>query len=272
MNPIFNESFLSRFNTYALPVAVIWTLSSAGSMFLSSTPQEGYAQNEEGFFEIFRFGDKFALPKYVRGGKGKTVTKTTLVPSPHQVKAIFRSEEGSFVTIDDGRECLIVPLHGIYKNTFRLVGMNDEAAIFRGHGKNYRIRLGYQDNLETEQSVTLTLDDTNADGEGEWHTITQTRLIEGMNNIKNLLKTISIRDVRSGDKIAGFKVERIASDSVFAQLGVIQGDVIESVNNKKLESYADVLGVYNQVPHMKSICITVVRNNQHKDLLYEITR
>lgn len=274
MNPVFDESFLKRFNTLALPLALVWSMSTLGGIFLSKAPVEGAAERFETFFELFRFGDKFGIVTQTAGAShGKTVTTTTLVPSGHRVKAIYRSAFASYVSISDGKETTVVPLHGRYKKDFTLIGISDSAAVFSGFGKSYRLRLGFEDNLARRKTVSVMVEETAADTrESEWRTVSREVLVEQMQNMNRLDKHIDLEILRAGDRVNGFRVERIAAESVLARLGIVQGDIIVSVNNKKLESYGDALAVYRQVPQMRNIRITVLRNNLHKDLLYEITR
>lgn len=274
MNPIFNESLLQRLNAIALPVVVAWSISIAGGVFLSNTAIEGFINRFEPFFEIFHFGKKFAIAEHFDGAiHSKTVTTKTLVPYPHRIKAIYRAPSGSFISISDGKETLVVPLGGTYK-AYKLIDLSDTTAVFRGYGKTYRLRLGFDDVLSKEEVVTHSVPDPShpAGEESEFHAIAYQTVIRQMKDIQNVGKYIDISEVVKGSKITGFRVNSIAPESIFAQLGIVQGDIIQSVNNQKLESYADALTVYSQVPRLRSIQITVLRNNLSKDIVYEITR
>lgn len=70
----------------------------------------------------------------------------------------------------------------------------------------------------------------------------------------------------------GYRVNAIAPNSLFSQLGLQRGDVIQSFNNQKLESFADVLMIYGRMPQLRSIRLSVQRNNLQKDIVYEIIR
>lgn len=275
MNLLFNDLLLRRFNRLMLPIALMWSLATVGGMFLPQSTTEGFVGNFTSFFELFRLGEKFALVEQTDGVlKGKLVTSTTLVPDVHRIKAIYRSQSDSFVSISDTKTTTIVSLNGLYKNAFRLIGVNDTAAVFRGYGKTYRLRLGFDDNLSRQEVVTRSVSDPSQIGsvDSEWRTVAYKTLKDQMDNIQNIGKTIDVTPAYKGPKITGFKVKTIAPTSIFAHLGILQGDVIQSVNNKKLESYPDALAVLTQLPHLRSIRITVLRNNLQKDIVYEITR
>jgi hypothetical protein len=274
MKVIFSESILQRFNKFALPLALVWSLSTAGSVFLPGATIEGLSSEFDPFFDIFHFGEKFGIAKHFAGAlHSKSVATPTLVPEPHRIKAIYRSASDSFISISDGKMTTIVPLGGKYKNNFQLTGLTDTTATFRGFGKTFSLRLGHDDLLVRQEIVNEAVSGPSGDEvEHEWHTISHDTVIAQMNDIQNIAKSIDIVEVYKGAKIDGFRVKKVTSDSLFSQLGIMNGDVIQSVNNKKLSSYADVLSVYAQVPHLQSIRITVLRNNLPKDIVYEITR
>lgn len=275
MNQIFNESFLKRFNALSLPLALIWSLSTLGGVFLSNSPVEKYPEQFETFFELFRFGDKFGINSQNEGSLNTTmVSKTTIVPAPHRIKAIYRSSSESYVSISDGKETTIVPLQGRYKKDFTLIGVSDKAAVFRGFGKSYRLRLGFDDPLAKKETIMVALEEPNssANHESEWRTIPRSLLVDQMRDMNQLSQYIDLKLLPLEGTSNGFKVESLASESVFAQMGVVQGDILVSVNNKKLESFGDALSIYKKVPQMRSIRITLLRNNHPKELLYEITR
>jgi type II secretion system protein C len=275
MKAIFNESLLQRFNVLATPIVIIWSLSTLGGAFLSDAPTEGFSSRFDPFFEIFHFGPKFGIAEHFDGAiHTKSVTATKLVPDPHRIKAIYRSASDSFVSVSDTKTTLIVPLGGIYKGVFRLTALSDTTATFRGYGKTYLLRLGHDDSLARQEVVTESVADSIQAGtqENEWRTIAYQTIKTQMSDLQNIGKAIDITAVANGEKISGFRVNTIAPESIFAQLGIINGDVILSVNNKKLQSYADALAVYAQVPSLRSLRITVKRNNLQKELVYEITR
>jgi len=275
MKLLFNEFALRRFNLLALPFVVVWSLSTLGGAFLSTTSQERFASAFDPFFNIFHLGQKFGLSDHFEGAiHTKTVSTTTLVPEPHRIKAIYRSYDDSFISISDGKLSTVVPLHGVYKNHFRLVALTDTTALFRGFGKSYRLRLGEDDNLARQEVVKRTIadpahPDTKHD---EWRSIPYQTIAEQLSNLQTLGKKLDITPEMSQGKITGFRVNSIAPDVVFAQMGIVNGDIIQSVNNKKIESYPDMLALISQVPHLRSIRIVVLRNNLDKELIYEITR
>jgi hypothetical protein len=256
------------------PLVFLWSLSLFAAMFLPSSTQERFAYPFDPFFEIFHFGEALALSDQLSTAHTKTVTTTTLVPSPHRIKALYRANTGSYASIYDGKETTIVPLNGTYKKVFHLIGLNNSVAIFQGYGKKYALRLGKDDNLSLLQRVTHAVADPleAISNEKRSHIIAYQSVMNQVNNIQNIHKSIDISESRNGSKFMGYRINAIAPDSLFSQLGLHKGDVIYSVNNQELKSFGDVLMIYGRLPHLRSIRITVLRNNLQKDIVYEIIR
>lgn len=270
MNAFFNDRILGQFNRYALPVAIVWGLMNGVGFYLKYDPIERYAADEKSFYDLFRFSAPFGIAASVEGEKNyKSITKQALVSVPYRLKGILQTSSGGFVTIYDGKESSVVALHARYKKDFTLIGIGANHAIFRGHGKNYRLRLGYDDSLEEMQTVTMSITNPESgEGASEWRTIEKSELIAKSRDLNTLEKVIEIVPVAN----EGFRVNRVASGSLFERFGLQQGDLIRKVNNKKIFTYSDALIMYRELPQMHSICIGITRNNLKKDLIYEIAR
>ncbi len=87
---------------------------------------------------------------------------------------------------------------------------------------------------------------------------------------KQIWKEISIREVKDGNKIKGFKVTRIAPNSKFATMGLKRGDLIVKANNVELKSYRDALNIYTKIDKLDVVQIVIIRNGVEKEIVYEI--
>lgn len=89
---------------------------------------------------------------------------------------------------------------------------------------------------------------------------------------REIWKNISIQEKRRNGRIVGFEVRWIKPGSRFASLGLKKGDLIIKANNKRLQSYKDAIDIYKKIGKLDEISIVVLRNNQEKELVYEINR
>lgn len=90
------------------------------------------------------------------------------------------------------------------------------------------------------------------------------------NNPAQIWKEIAIAPLKKAGKIVGFKVNRINKNSKMATLGLKKGDVITHANNIKLSSFNDALKLYKDIDKIDTIALTIQRNNQEKEIIYEI--
>ena len=81
---------------------------------------------------------------------------------------------------------------------------------------------------------------------------------------------IEIIEIKNGEIIDGFKINRVNKDSVFTKIGLKEGDIIKMVNNSIISSYADALKVYGNMENTRYINMQILRNNEVVELNYEI--
>jgi general secretion pathway protein C len=89
-------------------------------------------------------------------------------------------------------------------------------------------------------------------------------------NFDNIWKEIAIKEIKKDGKIDGFKIGNLSSKSVFKKLGLKIGDIIKSVNNITLTSYAQAFKIYENMDNITNLHIVLERNNKQMELDYEI--
>jgi len=89
-------------------------------------------------------------------------------------------------------------------------------------------------------------------------------------NLKKIWRDISINDYKQNGVLVGFEIRRINQNSVFAKLGLRDGDIIKSVNNIKMTSYSNAFSVYKKLSKTKDLNFLILRGNNEMELEYEI--
>jgi len=89
-------------------------------------------------------------------------------------------------------------------------------------------------------------------------------------NFREIWRDISIVPLKKGGKIEGFKVTKIKPGSKMAELGLVKGDVIIKANNVKLSSFNDAIKIYRNINKIDTIELVILRDNQEKEIVYEI--
>lgn len=271
MKLMLNDYNLKVLNSIVFSIAISMSISTAFLFCLDSTSTEHPKNDPIAFFETYHLGKLFALPRDGKGGVMKKVVHDVFTPVPHRLTAVYMDGSHSFVAItDNNSKTEFVNKGAIYKNLYRLTAISQERAVFFAYGKEMILRLGEQGHLDLKELVTSYVADENASGTN--FTIAHTTLDRYSKNMGETWKNVMINPVINQNKITGFRVDKIAQETPFALLGIMQGDIITGVDNKPLTSYATAFAAYQNLLHRSAIKITILRNNQPKDLEYEISR
>jgi len=83
-------------------------------------------------------------------------------------------------------------------------------------------------------------------------------------------KDIGIREKKNGNDIIGFEVTRVKPHSKMATLGLKKSDLIIKANNIPLTSINSVLKLYKDIDKINTLALTIQRNNEEKEIIYEI--
>ncbi len=120
-------------------------------------------------------------------------------------------------------------------------------------------------NKQITSRASVDIDDSD-----EPRDVTRADIAYYAKNPKKIWKDISIREIKENGRIKGFKITKIKPRSKFAQLGLQRGDLIIRANNITLTSYRDAIKLYNNISKIDTMQIVVIRDNQEKELVYEI--
>jgi len=154
--------------------------------------------------------------------------------------------------------------YGGYK--LKEIELND--VIFTKAGKEYILKL--QENSKTNFSNAVKrVKKSLVNDEGEYR-VSKSDIHYYSKNPNQIWKDIAIAPVKKNGKITGFKVNRIKANSKMAMLGLEKGDIIIEANNIKLSSFKDAINLYKNINKIDTIALIVLRNNQEKEIIYEI--
>lgn len=113
-------------------------------------------------------------------------------------------------------------------------------------------------------------EENSAEIEEEVIPIAQDVLQSSMNNINELLTQVRIRPYFRQGKPEGLIVSQIQANSIFAKLGLMNGDIIASVNGKQMSTPEEAFQLYNSLNSGAQVSIEITRRGQKKMLTYEI--
>jgi general secretion pathway protein C len=100
--------------------------------------------------------------------------------------------------------------------------------------------------------------------------ISQDELQGSINDLNQLMTQVRIRPYFRGGKPEGLIVSQIQGDSIFAKLGLMNGDIIASVNGKPMSSPEEAFQLYNSLNSASQVTVEVTRRGQKKMFTYDI--
>lgn len=284
-----NKKFILLFNKILIGFILAQIIITVLSSFLAKSGIEKYQDKDESFFEIFNISNAFNLKmkeiaQIVEAPKmtTRTITVEETRQDTYKLNAVFLGTGGDFVAIEDGQQKVdFINLGEMYK-IYKLVDIKIDKAIFEVYGSRYTLEVSKNSTLPRKEMITKTV--TELDGgqtaltsptpvvpkPEKFVKVTKTEIKNYIGDTNKIWKDIKIKDIKQNGKITGFEIKEITPDSVFTKLGLLQGDIIIAVNNKKLTKYSEAFYFYRNILKYKSLKITVTRNNQPKDIEYAI--
>ena len=187
------------------------------------------------------------------------------------LKAIFAKKDGTgFIIIEESniKKTYVLSIGEKYKE-FVLSKIFPNQAIFTLNGQEYTLMIDKKMTNFTppkDSKSAISPQDTTISSTA----VNRNDIDYYVNNFDKIWENVAIKEKREGGKIVGFLITHINTNSIFNKLGLRLGDLIVAVNNKELKSYQDAFAVYKQVEHLRELKITVKRDNQLKDIEYEI--
>jgi len=142
--------------------------------------------------------------------------------------------------------------------------------IFEKNNKDYKLLLDNKDEKLSYNTVPEVQDKIETVSDLEY-IIPRDTVKNYTANINKIWKDININEIKNSNNIiTAFKVTKIRKGSIFDKLGLVKNDIIKSVNNVKLKSYADAFKVYKNINNITNVSMIIIRDNQEVELEYAI--
>lgn len=104
--------------------------------------------------------------------------------------------------------------------------------------------------------------------DGENIIVSRNALLNETGNIIESVKQVKIKPYCESQQVIGMSIEGVAQDSLIAQVGIRDKDVVTAINNQKIDSYQKALQVFNKVRNQSEIKVSLMRNGETKYLNY----
>ncbi|MCT7633792.1 hypothetical protein, partial [Aliarcobacter butzleri] len=190
----------------------------------------------------------------------------------YDLKGIFSTQSGGFIIIEEktvSKENLILSLEQKV-NGYLLKKIFKNYVIFIKNDKEYILKINDEKPTAFNTKIVNNESINNASSEkNNLIVIDRTKLNSYLSDTEKIKNSIILQEVINGIKFDGFRVERILNDD-FNKLGMIEGDIIKSVNKNTINSYQDLFKNFGNIKNERVFDIEILRDNKIMELNYEI--
>jgi general secretion pathway protein C len=117
---------------------------------------------------------------------------------------------------------------------------------------------------------TIPLEESSGEIEEITIPIAKDVLQNSLNDLNDLMTQVRVRPYFRRGKPEGLIVSQIKSGSIFAKLGLMNGDIIANVNGKQMSSPEEAFQFYNSLKSGKAVSIEITRRGKKKMFTYDI--
>jgi len=96
-------------------------------------------------------------------------------------------------------------------------------------------------------------------------------LLNETDKILESARAIKVKPAYQSKKVTGMVIEGVSKDSIIAQAGIRDKDIVTTVNNQKIDSYQKALQVFSKAKNQSEINVGLLRDGQVKNLSYRLT-
>ncbi len=101
-------------------------------------------------------------------------------------------------------------------------------------------------------------------------TVRRSDVQDALKNINTLLSQVRIRPHFKDGKADGLALSNIKGDSIFARLGLRDGDIVQGVDDRPIRSPDDIVSFYNKLTSGSRISLQINRRGQDRTINYRI--
>ncbi len=99
--------------------------------------------------------------------------------------------------------------------------------------------------------------------------ISRSEIGESLEDMGSLLRQAQIRPYFNAGVPDGFMINSIRRGSLYQKMGIVNGDIIQEVNNRKIQTADDMTGLLNAMRSGSSLSLTVKRQGKSETLNYQ---
>jgi general secretion pathway protein C len=189
------------------------------------------------------------------------------------------SSEGSdfavFENISSGEQNVFAVGEKIFDGP-RLVSVDAEGAdvLLRGRKRRYEIeedQPGEPDKRERGAKSAKKGDTPGVKKTGEGAYLVDRREVEhAVSNLNEVITQARAVPVLQDGKSAGFKLFSIRPNSIFQKIGLVDGDIVQRVNDTELTDPSKAVGLLEEIQSMDQVRVNFMRSGKQQTFTYTI--
>jgi type II secretion system protein C len=203
----------------------------------------------------------------------KTASKEVLRYDPYTVTAIINGNNKHFIMIENGAQSDLVNKGATYKQ-YKLIDINKDTAIFEAYGNKVSLSVGKSGMLPCKEPGAKTVQDIKQKPlkvkVAKTYSQIDQSFLNKNTNLYDVWSNTRVNEIYKNGKIFGYMIKDISNGSLFSSIGLIQGDTLLAINNKPIPTRGVLMQIYQKIPQMQSLKITLLRQGKIKELEYEI--
>jgi general secretion pathway protein C len=99
--------------------------------------------------------------------------------------------------------------------------------------------------------------------------VSRSEISAGLQDMGSMLRQAQVRPYFNAGIPDGFMVTNIQQGSVYQRMGIVDGDIIQGVNNRKIQTADDMMELYNLIKSGPGMALTVKRRGSPETLNYQ---
>ena len=262
MNQLISPLWIKRLIVIGIIAAVIKVAMLGALFFLPHQGIDRVDVEEASLYQSYKPSKPFAL----KGKKAPIVKKAPVYQLKNlTLQGLYDDPKSPFIAVEDAKKITLVGLNENFKG-YKLIDVKSDRAIFKKSGKRYELL--FKEKALKSGAISMVEPKVIQDDAAVF--IKRKEIKHYAKNFDAIWKNIKIKEIIKDKRLKGFEVTWVKKDSLFAKLGLIKGDIITGVNGKTLKSVSQVFKLYNNMDKMDSLRLKILRDNQEKELEYEI--
>jgi len=206
-----------------------------------------------------------AQPKQIK----KVETKSSISITNMLLKGLYGKGNKGFAIVAlkaSANKTSIVSVGEVFSGyTLKEILVN--GVVFEKDTKDYILLMENEKNTKNTASFIMPVETVS---ENSLKRVSKKDIKDYGSNPQKIWNDIGFMEVKRDSKVYGFKVTRVKANSEIGKLGLLKDDIVIMLNNIEMNSYKHALKLYENIDNIETIQIIVMRNNQEKELVYDI--